>query len=217
MMHLEYDAVIFDLDGVLVDSTVVIERHWKRWAEKHGIELERVLEVAHGRRTADTISLLAPHVDAKSEAEAFAADEARDNEGLVEIYGAKDLIAMLNDSKWAVATSGSKNLAIARLRFVGVPVPSVLVTADDVERGKPDSQAYLLAQSRLNVDAKNCVVVEDAPAGIEAARQAGMSVVAVATTHIVEELKAADVIVQQLSDIRAQQVENRNTLFITES
>lgn len=202
MQSLQCDAVIFDLDGVLVDSTAAIERHWRQWAAGHGLDPEEIMRVAHGMRTVETIRLVAPHLNAEKEAAHFEAGEATDTEGLVEIDGAVSLTQALPEGSWAVATSGTRDTAMTRLTHMGLPVPAVLVTADDVKRGKPDPEAYLLAAERLGAAPERCVVIEDSPAGIEAALAAGMRVVAIATTHAQEELESADALAMRLSDIK---------------
>jgi sugar-phosphatase len=202
MKSLQCEAIIFDLDGVLIDSTAAIERHWRQWAAGHGLDPEEIMRVAYGMRTVDTIGLVAPHLNAEEEAAHFQAGEATDTEGLVKIDGAVSLTQALPEGSWAVATSGSRDIAMTRLTHVGLPVPTVLVTADDVKRGKPDPEAYLLAAERLDVAPERCMVVEDSPAGIEAALAAGMRVVAIATTHARGELESADALAMRLSDIK---------------
>jgi len=199
--QLRCDAVIFDLDGVLIDSMAVIERHWRRWAIQHNLDAAEIMRVAHGRRTVETIRLVAPHLNAEVEAVRFEADEAVDTDGLVRIDGAARLVRSLPRGSWAVATSGTRDVAMTRLRYTGLPMPTVLVTADDVKRGKPDPEAYLLASERLGIVPEGCIVVEDAPAGVEAAHAGGMRVIAVATTHGQEKLESANTVVAYLSDI----------------
>lgn len=199
---MQCNAVIFDLDGILIDSRVVVERHWRLWAAQHNLDMAEIMRVAHGRRTVETIRLVAPYFDAEAEATRFEANEAFDTDGLVEIDGATRLVRSLPGDSWAVATSGSRDIAMTRLGYAGVSMPTVLITADDVRHGKPDPEAYLLASERLGVVPEGCVVVEDAPAGIEAAHAAGMRVIAVATTHAQEQLEDADVVVACLSDIQ---------------
>jgi sugar-phosphatase len=201
--HMECDAVIFDLDGVLIDSTAVVKRHWQRWALKHDFDPEEIMCMAHGRRTVETIFLLAPHLDVMAEAASLVAGEAFDTDGLVRIDGAVELVSTLPKEAWAVATSGTRDTAITRLVYAGLSEPAVLITADDVERGKPDPQAFLLAAERLHAAAQDCIVVEDSPAGVEAAHAAGMRVIAVATTHSQQELQSADVFVDRLCKIQA--------------
>ncbi|MBN1978632.1 MAG: HAD-IA family hydrolase [Anaerolineae bacterium] len=207
-------AVIFDLDGVLVDSTVVVEGTWRRWAASHGLDFERIMQVAHGRPARDTVRLVAPHLDAETEAARLAAEEAHQTDGLLRIEGAVQLVDSLPKGRWAVATSGTRAIATTRLAFAGVTIPAVLVTADDVERGKPDPQAYALAAERLGVSPESCIVIEDAPAGIQGARAAGMVVVAVATTYPREALHAADAVVERLADIRASTDGGSITIFV---
>jgi sugar-phosphatase len=202
MTEFNCKAVLFDLDGVLVDSTACIERHWEQWAEKHDLDLEAILRVSHGRRTEDTIRLVAPHLRVEEEAAQIADHEAIDTEGVFEIEGAAQLLRSLPSASWAVVTSGPTGSALARLATAGLPVPSVLVTAQDVKRGKPDPEPYLLAAARLGVAPADCVVVEDAPAGIQAGHDAGMSVIAVASTHSIDELGLAQAVVKQLADIQ---------------
>jgi sugar-phosphatase len=201
MRQLECEAIIFDLDGVLIDSSAVIERSWRLWAKERGLDAADVLRLTPGRRMIEVVRRLAPYLDAEAEAQRLAAREAADTRGLVEIEGAVRLTHSLPPGRWAVATSGSLATAMGRLRFAGVPLPHVLITADDVTRGKPDPQAYLLAAERLALAPAGCVVVEDAPVGVQAARAAGMQVVAIATTHAREALASADAVVDRLADI----------------
>lgn len=196
------DAIIFDLDGVLVDSSAVIERHWKRWAARHGVDLEQVMRLMHGRRAAETMRLVAPGLDVESEAEHFQAAQVPDTQGLQQIEGAARLVGSLPTDAWAVATSATREIAVNRLDSVGLPVPRVLVAAEDVERGKPAPDAYLLAAAGLSVSPGHCIVVEDAPAGVEGAKAAGMQVVAVTTTHERDDLGRADAVADDLSDLK---------------
>lgn len=201
MTQLECEAILFDLDGVLVDSTSCITRHWQEWTRQHGLEMAAVMQVAHGVRAVETIRLVAPHLDAEKEAERLAAVEIADIEGVVAIEGASRILKGLPEGVWTVVTSGSHDLAWARLTRVGLPVPETLVSGDDVRHGKPAPEPYLVAAQRLGKAAEKCVVVEDAPAGIEAARAAGMQVIGIAATHCREELECA-VVVDRLSALR---------------
>jgi len=204
MTNLECDAILFDLDGVLIDSSACITRHWEAWAGQHGLELAAVMQVAHGIRTVETMRLVAPHLDAKKEAERFTAHEVVDTEGVVAIDGASQLLNGLPRYLWAIVTSGSYELASARLGRAGLPVPSTLVTADDVRQGKPAPEPYLVGAKRLGIAVERCVAIEDAPAGIEAARAAGMRVIGIATTHSREELleSGCEVVIDQLPALR---------------
>lgn len=201
--------MLFDLDGVLVDSAACVERHWRRWAAEKHLELEEIMRVAHGRPTVETIRLVAPHLPAEEEGARLDAGEAFDTDGVTAVEGAAPLVHSLPPDAWAIATSGTRDTAMTRLRHTGLPVPLVLITADDVKRGKPNPEAYLLAAAKLGVRPEQCVVVEDAPAGIRAAHAAGMRVIAVATTHAQAELGEADVRTGRLADIQISRSEVR--------
>jgi mannitol-1-/sugar-/sorbitol-6-phosphatase len=190
MKRFECAAVLFDLDGVLVDSTALVERQWRRWAIAKGLRAEPFLRVCHGRRALETIRLAAPHLDAEAEVAALIPSDEEEIGAVRALPGAGRLLADLPATSWAVVTSGSRSGATARLRHVELPVPAVLVCAEDVERGKPSPDAYLRAATELAVVPEDCLVLEDAPAGIQAARAAGMAVVAVTTTHPLDELPA---------------------------
>jgi mannitol-1-/sugar-/sorbitol-6-phosphatase len=196
----ECRAILFDLDGVLVDSTRQIEQQWRGWALAKGLSPEPFLRVCHGRRALETIQLAAPELDAEAEVAAFKPDPLAEAAGLPPVEGAAHLLTLLPSNSWAVATSGSRATATARLRGAGLPVPAVLVCAEDVVRGKPDPDVYLTAAALLDVLRQDCVVVEDAPAGIEAARAAGMRVLALTTTHPANLLQA-DAYAQSLSSV----------------
>ena len=201
MERFDCEAILFDLDGVLVDSTRSVERVWRAWAERHGLDTARVVEVAHGRRAVETVRLFAPHLDAEAEAKKLEQAEIEDIAGLRKGDCAVALLAALPSGSWAVVTSGTRALATTRLRRTGLPIPRVLVGAEDVEKGKPDPECYLKGAQLLGATAKRCVVVEDTPAGIQAARSAGMVAIAVTTTHRALELSDADAVVRTLCDV----------------
>jgi sugar-phosphatase len=201
MTQLVCEAILFDLDGVLIDSTSCITRHWQDWADRNGLDMAAVMRVAHGIRTVETIRLVAPHLDAEREAECFTAAEVLDTEGVVVIEGALPLLRGLPEGVWAIVTSGSSDLARARLKRAGLPIPQTLVTGDDVRQGKPAPEPYLVGAERLGKAVERCVVIEDAPAGVEAAHAAGMQVIGITTTHSREELECA-VVVDRLSALR---------------
>lgn len=192
-------ALLFDLDGVLVDSAACIERIWHRWSVDHGLDPSRVIETAHGRRTIETLQLVAPHLNAEQEVAALAEIESSTMEGVFEVPGAQELIQRLPPGSWAVVTSGLRRIATQRLRHVGLPIPGVLVCADDLQRGKPDPEGYLAAAARLGVAAASCVVIEDAPAGVAAGRAAGMRTIAVTRTYDQDALAAADYTISHLA------------------
>jgi mannitol-1-/sugar-/sorbitol-6-phosphatase len=194
-------AIVFDLDGVLVDSTEVVERAWRRWAGEQGVPADDLLAIAHGRRAREVVHAFAPHLDAELEARRLDDWETEDSDGLTAIPGAHECVAAARRRRWAVVTSGGRELATARLRSVGLPIPEVLVTADDVALGKPHPEPYERVRQALAVPAAECLVVEDAPAGITAARRAGMTVLAVMTTHAAAALQDADVLFNSMHDV----------------
>lgn len=213
MQEINCRAILFDLDGVLVDSTALVERHWSSWAAQHGLQSAVVLEHTHGMRTTDTlraVASLASHLSLDIEQEATLIEEiaTADIEGLIAVPGARELLLTLPERRWAVVTSGPRSLATRRLQVVGFPLPHVFITAEQVSQGKPHPEGYLKAARLLELDPRDCVVIEDAPAGIQAARAAGCSVIGVATTFAESELKAADFIVPDLSHIRLTSIEN---------
>ena len=194
-------AILFDLDGVLLDSTRVVREQYTRWALENGLDPELVMKAAHGVRTVDVIRRVAPYLDAAAETRKIEEREAAASEVTV-MPGAIDLVNSIPRDRWCVVTSGTRFLAISRMRRLGVPVPDILVTADDVKNGKPDPEPYRKGTERLQVDAAQCLVVEDAPAGIRSAHAAGIRVVSLPTTYPVAELREADVIVSGLPDIK---------------
>jgi mannitol-1-/sugar-/sorbitol-6-phosphatase len=194
-------AILFDLDGVLMDSRVAVERHWTQWANSRGIDVALVLAEAHGRRTIDTIRAVAPSLDIEAEAHLLEDGEAVDFDGVTTLPGAAELLEALPSGSWTVVTSGTRALATGRLAHGGLPIPQQLITADDVERGKPDPQPYLAGAAALGLDPAACLVVEDAPAGIQAGKAAGMTVLALATTFEASTLIAADFVVASLADV----------------
>lgn len=202
MRTLECGALLFDLDGVLVDSGASTERAWRLWAEKHDLDAQEILKIAHGRRTVETVQLVAPHLSAEDEKAILEDIEVEDVAEIGEILGAAELLRALPPERWAVVTSGTRKLATSRLHQMSLPVPRVLVCAEDVTNGKPDPECYLKAARLLGVDSEDCIVIEDAPTGIEAAHAAGMRVIVLATTHSAEETSAAEVRTQSLKHVR---------------
>ena len=193
-------AVLSDLDGVLVDSAAVIERTWRGFAARHGLDPDEVVAAGHGRRSIDLIRLVAPHLDAEAEAADVEREEIAQTSGLRPLPGARDLVDAVPAERFAIVTSGSRALALARLRAAGLPVPDVLVTAEEVDDGKPHPAGYLRAAELLGVDPAHSVVLEDAPAGVEAGRAAGMTVIAVLTTNEASALTRAH---SRVRDLRA--------------
>jgi sugar-phosphatase len=182
-------VILSDLDGVLVDSHAAIMRTWRWWGARHGIADDAIEAIPQGRPSREVIAMLAPHLDADVEAHAVERREVEDTEGVVALPGAHDLFAVAEPV--AVVTSGTLPLATARMRVVGLPVPRVLVTPERLSRGKPDPEGYLLAAEELGAQPSDCIVLEDAPAGIEAGRAAGMRVIGITTTYPAAALQAA--------------------------
>lgn len=208
MFELRGAAVLFDMDGVLVDSTAVVRRVWRRWSERRGFAANNVLEIAQGRRTLDTLRIIAPDLDVIAELEWLEAAELADRDGIESIPGAPELVSRIPEGQWGVVTSAGRELARRRLAWAGLPVPSCLVPADDVDEGKPSPEGYLRAAQDLQVRPRDCIVIEDAPAGVEAARAAGMQVIGLATTHDPSALLGVEVILPDLINISVRREED---------
>jgi len=194
-----FDAVLFDNDGTLVDSTAAVSRAWARWAEEHGVRLDS-LDDWHGVPAAAIIAQIAPELDQAAALARIVDIEVADVTDVAILPGARQALEAVGD-RAAIATSGTRDLALARLGAVGIVVPASLVTADDVRRGKPDPEPYLLAAARVGADPARCLVVEDAPSGLASARAAGCATIAVTTTYAAEVLDA-DLVVGDLSQVR---------------
>jgi sugar-phosphatase len=195
---LQGTAVLFDCDGVLVDSDLSVDRAWTRWAKRYGLDPDHVVAMVHGRRTADTVALL---IDAADRAEALAAIDAyelEDAAAATGIGGASDLVATMAPDVWAVVTSGTDALARARLDAAGITPPPVVIAAEHVSRGKPAPDPYLAAAEALGVSPADSIVVEDSGSGVESARLAGVAAVLGVGIRALE--TDADVVV---ADLRA--------------
>jgi sugar-phosphatase len=201
-MQFRCSAFLFDLDGVLVDSRTVVERTCRRWALRHQLDPEKVLRIAHGRRTRDTVKAAAPHLDADREAAWLDAAELADVAGLQPVAGARELLVALPVGSWAVVTSCGRALAQLRLTSVGLPIPQIVVTSEAVAQGKPAPDGYRLGAQRLGFDPAACVVFEDAPAGVAAARSAGARVIALTTMLAAADLAGADAMIPDFTAIR---------------
>jgi mannitol-1-/sugar-/sorbitol-6-phosphatase len=206
MVDFNCSAILFDLDGVLVDSTRSVARQWRLWAEENNISPEKVLEIAHGRRTIEVVRILAPHLDDKAEESKIEKREADDIDGVAVMPGAAELLKSIPDGRWCVVTSGTRYLATSRLRFAQLPIPRVLVAADDVQKGKPDPEPYLKGAELLKVKPADCLVIEDAPNGIRSAHAGGMKAIALTSTYPASELQEADAVLQNLKQIRVRGV-----------
>jgi sugar-phosphatase len=194
-------AILFDLDGVLVDSTRAVDREWREWARRKGVDGDAVMAIAHGVRTIEVIQRVAPHLEAEAEVLELESREADHQEGVCVMPGAVALVHSIPEGRWGVVTSGTPLLASARLRFCGLPVPKVLVTADDVAHGKPHPEPYLKGAGRLGFSPADCLVIEDAPAGIQSARAAGTTVIGITSTYGVSALEQANAVIRKLGQI----------------
>jgi mannitol-1-/sugar-/sorbitol-6-phosphatase len=195
-------AILFDLDGVLVDSTRAVDREWREWARRKGVDGNAVMAIAHGVRTIEVIRRVAPHLDADAEAWEIENEEANDQQGVHVMPGAVALERSIPEGRWGVVTSGTRLLASARLRFCGLAVPPVLVTAEDVSHGKPHPEPYLKGAELLGFEPADCLVVEDAPAGIQSARAGGFRVIGITSTYPASKLSDADAVVIGLEQIQ---------------
>ena len=197
-----FAAVLFDMDGTLIDSIPVVIRSWVRWADEEDVDPRR-LAGFHGVPARGVIAALLPPERVDSAFDRIEAIEVADTEGITVLPGALDALAALSGDgqRCAIATSCTRPLADARLAATGLPAPAVVVTASDVIRGKPHPEPFLLAAARLGVDPADCLVVEDAPGGLEAGRAAGCATLAVSTTTAVADL-VADAVVETLADVQ---------------
>ncbi|MFG1856930.1 HAD-IA family hydrolase [Actinomadura geliboluensis] len=196
-------AVLFDVDGTLVDSTPLVERAARAWAAEYGIDPEEFLSDAHGRRTSDRVADFLPPDQVRDATARLDALESTGTDGITALAGAVDLLTAMNGLPHAFVTSMDRAQLKLRTTVADVPLPPVVVTAEDVPAGKPDPSGYLQAAAHLGVDPSTCVVIEDAPAGIAAGRAAGATVLAVTTSHDRSVLTAAHHIVADLTTVVA--------------
>jgi sugar-phosphatase len=203
VIQVQCQALLFDLDGVLIDSTPAVTRVWSEWARARGFDPEEVVAHAHGRPSIATVREYLPNSDHEAENRIVEQSEIEDLEGVVPLPGARELLQSLPAARWTIVTSGTRALAEVRLRAAGLPAPSNFVTATDVVNGKPHPEPFLKAAQILGVAASDCVVVEDAPAGIRAGKAAAARVIAFPTTSKQERLveAGADWIVKNCSRI----------------
>src|SRR6266849_9747836 len=203
-MKIHCCGILFDLDGVLVDSTPAVARVWTIWANKHGFDPGEVVRQAHGKPSIATIRELLPHADHEAENREVERGEIEDVEGVIPLPGALELLQALPQDRWAIATSCSRRLAEVRIRAAELPAPKHLITSTDVLRGKPDPEPYIKAAKILGLAPADCIVIEDAPAGIRAGKAAGARVFALRTTAPATELleSGADWIANDLASLR---------------
>jgi sugar-phosphatase len=191
MTQITCSGLLFDLDGVLIDSTPAVARVWKRWATEHGFDPEVVTHKAHGRPSIDTIRDFLPDSDYEIENREVERREIEDLEGVVVLPGAIELLDSLPPDRWTIVTSCTRPLAEARLAAAGLPVPQLMVTSNDIKSGKPHPEPYLKGAALLGFPATDCIVLEDVPAGIRAGKSSGAKVIAFRTTMAEPELRNA--------------------------
>jgi sugar-phosphatase len=196
-------GILFDMDGVLISSTGADERCWMRWAGHHGMEDRFSLQSTHGRRAIDTLRDLRPDLDPEPELRRLEDYDAEDHSGLVILPGVQRLLASLPPDRWTIVTSATTRLIEERVRYAGLPLPSTLVSAEAVGKGKPHPEPYQSGAHLLGVPPEDCLVIEDSPAGVASGKAAGCRVLAVLTSHASEELTAADWQVRSLDQVTA--------------
>lgn len=198
-INLECKAILFDMDGTLVDSTAVVEMAWERWAARYGIPLDEVLRFSHGRPTVATLEHFRPGADHASEEADMLRYEETQTVGIVPVPGAPSVVSAAQSGAWAVVTSAPRRLAEIRIAAAGLP--GLLVPVDEIQRGKPDPEGYLRAAHHFGVEAQECLVFEDTGPGIEAGLRAGMQVVGLLTTVPREQLPC-DYVVRDFRDVK---------------
>jgi mannitol-1-/sugar-/sorbitol-6-phosphatase len=210
-------GILFDLDGVLVDSTPAVARCWARWAVQYGFNADEVVRQAHGRPSIVTLKELMPNGDYEEENRKMEQWEIEDTDGVVPLPGVLDMLRALPPQQWAIVTSCTRPLAEVRIRVAGLPWPKQLVTSADVQRFKPDPDPYLKGAELLGLAPADCLVVEDAPAGIRAGRAAGSRVLALRTTEVDELLSVAGAawIVDDLSKARLGPIQGGSPLDLS--
>lgn len=216
MITIRCRGLLFDLDGVLVDSTPAVARVWAGWAHEHGFDPDEVVKKAHGRPSLTTIRELLPRADHDAEDREVERREIADVDGVVPLPGAMELLQALPLDRWAIVTSCTRPLARVRINAAGLPKPRHLVTSTDVKNGKPDPEPYLKGAQILSVPASECIVFEDAPAGIRAGKAAGARVLALRTTASDAELlqAGADWIVDNCAALTLDSAQTGEELFL---
>jgi sugar-phosphatase len=204
MTEIQCAALLFDLDGVLINSTPAVARVWRQWAIEHGFNPEEVVARAHGRPSLTTVREYLPNADHDAENREVERREIEDLEGVIPLPGALDLLASLPADRWTIVTSCTRPLAEVRIRAAGLPLPKQMITSNDIRHGKPHPEPYLKGAALLGFPPTECVVCEDVPAGVCAGKAAGAKVIAFKTTVAESELReaGADWILKNCADIR---------------
>jgi mannitol-1-/sugar-/sorbitol-6-phosphatase len=204
MPELHCAALLFDMDGVLINSTPAVARVWRRWAVEHGFNPDEVVARAHGRPSLTTVREYLPNADHEAENREVERREIEDLKGVVPLPGALDLLASLPLDRWTIVTSCTRRLAEVRIKAAGLPLPKTLITSNDITHGKPHPDPYLKGASILGFPAVECIVLEDVPAGVRSGKAAGARVIAFKTTVPESALReaGADWVVNNCADIR---------------
>jgi sugar-phosphatase len=195
-------GLLFDMDGVLVSSLGSVERSWQTWAERHGLDVRETIKTAHGMRAIETVRTLKPDADHAAELKVIEDLEVEDNDGLEVLDGVASILQLLPQKYWTIVTSATERLARSRLAFAGIPVPRDIITADMVADGKPHPEPYLKGAKILGLAPGDCVVIEDSPSGSRSGHAAGCKVLATTFSHRVDQLEAADWIVESLGNVK---------------
>jgi sugar-phosphatase len=201
-VHLEVGGLLFDMDGVLMSSLGSVERSWRKFAELRGVDPALAVKIAHGKRALDTVRHLLPHADAEAELRIIEQIEIDDTEGISVLPGVLSLLRSLPADAWTIVTSATTRLAQSRLACVGISPPTHMITSEMVAQGKPHPEPYLRGAEMLGLPPQDCLVIEDAPAGVAAGKAAGCQVMAVLTTHAPETLTAANWRISTLASLR---------------
>ena len=204
MTEIRTAALLFDLDGVLINSTPAVARVWRRWALEHGFDPDEVVGRAHGRPSLTTVREYLPNADHEAENREVERREIEDLEGVSPLPGALELLASLPPDRWTIVTSCTRSLAEVRIKAAGLPLPGKMITSTDITHGKPHPEPFLKGAALLGFPAAQCVVFEDVPAGVRAGKAAGAKVIAFTTTFQGSALReaGADWILRNCTDIR---------------
>jgi mannitol-1-/sugar-/sorbitol-6-phosphatase len=212
-VHIDCMGVLFDMDGILISSIASVDRSWTKWALMRGVDPAYAIRMAHGVRAIETVALLRPDLDPKTELDLIEEIELSDGDGLSVLPGVHALISALPPERWTVVTSATTRLASIRLAMAGIPVPTHFITAEHVVLGKPNPAPYLAGAALLGFKPEECVVFEDAESGTKSGRAAGCTVVATAFSHPIETLSAAHYLIETLEQVSVEL--NKNSLRLT--
>ncbi len=202
MIEVEVGGFLFDMDGVLVSSIGSVRRSWRKWAKMYGLPNWETYEIPHGQRAREIIQGLIPEKDVEEGLRVIEEIEIADTEDLIILPGVRALLESLPKERWAIVTSATGRLVIARLEVAGLPIPTRLISADSVERGKPAPDPYLAGAKVLGIPAEDCLVVEDAPSGLKSGKAAGAKLLGVLGTHALEDLGDAMWVVESMESVR---------------